>query len=150
MTGDGTTNGDNVFNINITAVNDEASVTSQAMTVNEDVATTFTNLKIVDEDGTLTDGSDNEDYNVSATVTVANGTLTLPNPGTVNVTDGGNGTSTITFNGTLKTVNAQLAGMTYQGTSNFNGSDALTVTITDTDNAGSNKTTRASVEVPIT
>ncbi len=51
----------------------------------------------------------------------------------------GNGTSTVTLSGSQSAINATLAdltGVTYQGTLNFNGSDVLTVTTNDLGNTG--------------
>ena len=57
--------------------------------------------------------------------------------GTLNVTTGGgatiggNGTATVTITGSAAQINAALAGLTYTGNPNFNGSDTLTVTTGD-------------------
>ena len=55
--------------------------------------------------------------------------------GTLNVTAGagvtGNGTATVTITGTATAINTALAGLTYTGNLDFNGSDTLTVTTSD-------------------
>ena len=64
------------------------------------------------------------------TLSVANGTLNLGSTGGITGLSG-NGTSAVTFTGTLAQVNAAIDGLTYRGTANFNGSDVITVKVTD-------------------
>ena len=73
--------------------------------------------------------ADVDSTELTTTLTVANGTLTATT-GTGAVI-GGNGTGTVTIAGTAAEINAALAGLTYQGNLNFNGSDALTVATSD-------------------
>jgi len=43
----------------------------------------------------------------------------------------------MTFTGTLTNINTAIASLTYQGTSNFNGADALNILVDDLGNTGS-------------
>ena len=88
-----------------------------AQSVNEDAALPIAGVSVADADsGALT-----------TTLTVTSGTL--------NVTAGagvtGNGTATVTITGTVAEINTALAGLSYTGNLDFNGSDTLTVTTDD-------------------
>jgi autotransporter-associated beta strand protein len=73
--------------------------------------------------------ADPEDANLTVTLQVSHGTLTL---GTVaGLTVGGNGTSSVSLSGSLAALNAALAGLLYRGTLNYSGPDTLTVTASD-------------------
>ncbi len=121
--------------ITVSAVNDGPTNTVPgAQTVNEDTALVISGISIADVDaGSAT---------VSVTLSVASGTLTVSSTAVGGVTSGaisGNGTSTVTLSGSQSAINATLAdltGVTYQGTLNFNGSDVLTVTTNDLGNTG--------------
>ncbi len=121
--------------LNVSAVNDAPTNTvPSATSVNEDAALVISGISIADVDaGTA---------NVSVTLTVASGTLTVSTNVVIGVTSGaigGNGSSTLTITGSQSAINATLAstsGVTYRGTLNFNGSDVLTVTTNDLGNSG--------------
>jgi len=66
---------------------------------------------------------------IQVNLTVTNGTLTVPTGGGAFV--GGNGTSAVALAGTLAEINAALAGLSYLGNLNFNGSDTLTIVSND-------------------
>jgi hypothetical protein len=73
--------------------------------------------------------ADPDDTNVTVTLQVSHGTLTL---GTVtSLTVSGNGTSSVSLSGSQATLNAALAGLIYQPLHNFSGQDTLTVTASD-------------------
>ncbi len=116
-------------NVTVTAVND-APVTSAtaAQTVSEDTTLMFSAansnlLSISDIDAGAT-GLE------TVTLTVTKGTINLGS--TVGITGlTGNGTATVSFTGTLAQVNAAIDGLTYQGNTNVNGSDTLTITVKD-------------------
>ncbi len=100
-----------------------------SQTVNEDTPLVISGISISDADaGTL---------NVAVTLSVANGTLNVGTNVGGGVTSGaisGNGSGSVTVTAPLAAINATLAdasGLTYQGSLNFNGSDALTVTTND-------------------
>jgi large repetitive protein len=68
---------------------------------------------------------------VTVTVGVINGTLTVTAGTGALTTATGSGSATVTLTGTVAEVNAALEGLTYAGTANFNGNDTVTVTIND-------------------
>lgn len=76
----------------------------------------------------------------TVTLSVAKGTLSLGSiAGLTGVT--GNGSGTVTFTGTIAQVNAAMSGLAYQGNANFNGSDLLTIKVTDNGKDNGNATT---------
>ena len=75
--------------------------------------------------------------NVTTTLSVAHGTLTVASAGGASVS--GSGTNSVTLTGSVAQINATLAAannVIYRGTSDFNGSDALTITTNDHGNTG--------------
>ncbi len=103
-------------------------------TVNEDTALVISGISISDVDaGTA---------NVSVTLSVATGTLTVSANAASGVTSGtisGNGGASVTIIASQAAINATLAsasGLVYQTPLNFNGSDALTITTNDLGNTG--------------
>ncbi len=73
---------------------------------------------------------------LTVTLTAAPGTVTLPSTMAVTVTGGMNGTSTITFTGTVANVNTALDGVAYYAGDNVNGTGTLTLTVNDGGNTG--------------
>lgn len=72
---------------------------------------------------------DPDDPNLTVTLQVSHGTLTL---GTANgLTVGGNRTSTVTLSGSQADLNAALAGLLYRGDLNYSGPDMLSVAVSD-------------------
>jgi hypothetical protein len=101
-------------------------------TINEDATLTFTG-------GTAISVNDPDvgAGNLTVTIGVLNGQLTLSQ--TTGLAFGvGDGTddTTMTFTGTQAAVNAALAGLLYETTTDFNGSDTLTITTNDNGNTG--------------
>ena len=118
------------FSVAVSPVNDAPVVTvpAAADTVNEDTPLTLSGVGVADVDvgtGLLT-----------MTVEAANGTITLLSTnGLSNII--GDGTSMLMFDGALADVNAVLgSGLQYQGASNFDGQDTVTVTANDLGNTG--------------
>jgi autotransporter-associated beta strand protein len=73
--------------------------------------------------------ADPEDANLTVTLGVSHGTLTL---GTVaGLTVGGNGTSSVSLSGSQAALNAALAGLLYLPDHNYSGPDALALTASD-------------------
>jgi Bacterial Ig domain len=141
----------NTFQFTLAAVNDAPSTAaSGAQTVLEDGTLTFagaTGITFSDVDaGTVGEQT--------VTLTVTNGKLTLgTTAGLAGLT--GNGTSTVSFAGTLAEINAAVAGLIYAPNANFNGADTLVITQTDDGldqgNATTNGVLSATVRnVPIT
>ena len=87
--------------------------------------------------------SDINDASLTITLAVAHGTLTLN--GTTGLTVSGNGTSTITFSGTLNNLNNALNGLDYHTTSTNttvgNVDDTLTITTSDGHTGGTDTDT---------
>jgi serralysin len=74
---------------------------------------------------------------MTTTLGVAHGTITIGAPGSVAIT--GNGTDTLTLNGTVDEINAALSplgNLHYHGAQDFFGSDTLTITTSDNGNSG--------------
>ncbi|WP_116964856.1 tandem-95 repeat protein, partial [Fastidiosibacter lacustris] len=90
-------------------------------TVNEDTALAINNISINDVDGNLS----------TARLQVTNGVLNVTLSGAAVVSLGANGSNDLTISGTQAEINATLASLSYQGNLNFNGSDTLTLTATD-------------------
>jgi len=116
--------------ITVNAVNDDpVNTVPAAQATNEDTDLVFSNgtgnpLAVADVDAGA--------GNITTTLTVTNGTLTVVAGG--GVTD--NGTSSVTIIGTVAEVNAALATVTYTPTANFNGPATLTMTTNDGGNSG--------------
>ncbi|MFA6064129.1 MAG: hypothetical protein WC736_16185, partial [Gallionella sp.] len=118
---------DNAGNVTTTADGILVTVDSQApthtvvasQTVVEDVPFSFTSLSV---DGLL-------DSSHTVVISVAHGTLIDATGMSV-----GQGTSSLTLSGTTVAINAALNGLIYQGVTNYNGAD--TMSIVSTDNAG--------------
>ncbi|MFK7966563.1 MAG: LamG-like jellyroll fold domain-containing protein, partial [Burkholderiaceae bacterium] len=112
--------------VNLIDVDEPAFLTVPiAQSVDEDTPLTFdsgTNAIVVES------GSNN-DPTVSVTLSVTNGTLTLPMTAGISFLNGtSNGDATLAISGTESAINTALDGMAYQGTQDYNGSDTLTVT----------------------
>ena len=117
-TGDGTAQDIDTVAITVNPVADApVNTVPGAQSVNEDATLPIAGVSVADPDvGTLT-----------TTLTVTSGTLSVTaGPGV-----SGNGTATVTITGTAAQINAALAGLSYTGNLNFNGSDTLTVTTGD-------------------
>ena len=99
-------------------------------TVAEDSDLAITGLSISDTDA----GSAN---NITTTLSVAHGTLTVSSAGGAAVS--GSGTGSVTLTGSIAEINTTLAAVNnvvYRGVADFNGSDALTITTNDQGNTG--------------
>jgi VCBS repeat-containing protein len=133
--------------IAVNAVNDApVNTVSGPQSVKED-----TNLSFSNANNNLISVSDVDASFVQVSLQVLNGTLTLS--GTSGLTFSvGDGTSDqiMTFTATQTAANTALAGMTYRGTLNFNGSDTLSVTTSDLGGTGSGGTLTDSDSVAIT
>lgn len=123
--------------INASSDNDPPEVTvPAAQTVAEDTTLAFTGARQISI-------SDPDDFGstMRAELRVTNGTLSVTN--TSGVT--GNNSATLVIEGTEAHINAVLAGLSYRGMLNFNGSDSLEVKVFDNGNTG---TRPGSVTVP--
>ncbi|MBS0473503.1 MAG: tandem-95 repeat protein [Proteobacteria bacterium] len=105
---------------------------------NEDTAYVFsaaghTAIKVSDS-GSATD---------TLHLTVAQGSLTLGDASGITIVAGADGSADLTISGTSAALNTALDGLTYLPDANYNGSDTLTVTVTDDLSGASSSTTRA-------
>ncbi len=125
----------------LTTLNTSANV---ALTVNAVGAPTFTgpSTATVSENGSLVFSTGNANlisladngagFNAdSMTLSVNHGTLTLSTTNGLIFTAGSNGSASFTVKGTVSNLDAALAGMTYQPTTNYAGSDTLALSVTD-------------------
>ncbi|ABK43663.1 putative outer membrane adhesin like protein [Magnetococcus marinus MC-1] len=128
------------FTLQVAAANDAPTLSlPNTVTTAEDSPVSITGIAVADVDG----------GNVTVTVQVENGALTL-NP-LAGVTVSGSGSDTITVVGTTTNVNTVLAGLRYQGESYYNGADTLTVSVNDGANGGGEAlTVNGSVTINIT
>jgi len=137
--GDGGTSNTSTATINVTAVNDAPinTLQSAAESVDEDTALTFSsgNSNLI----SISDVDIAGDAQV--TLGVGNGTLTLSGTAGLSFTTGdGTSDTDMVFTGTVAAINTALSGMTYTGTSNWNGSETLTITTSDQGGTGSGGT----------
>ncbi|MCP4989484.1 MAG: hypothetical protein GY928_26545, partial [Colwellia sp.] len=110
--------------ITVSAVNDEPVNTVPATaSVAEDTALAMSGanlISVTDVDGNL----------ASTQLTVGNGTLSVSLSGAATISAGANASSTLTISGSEADINATLASLSYQGNSDFNGTDTLTTVST--------------------
>ncbi|NJN85326.1 MAG: DUF4347 domain-containing protein [Leptolyngbyaceae cyanobacterium SL_7_1] len=100
-----------------------ADTATQTRSIAEDSPLTITGLSIGDPDTGETQ---------AVTLSVAQGVLTLASiSGLTGLT--GNGTSSLSFSGSVASVNAALNGMSYSPATNFSGDESLVVTVNDGD-----------------
>ncbi|HAZ43403.1 MAG TPA: hypothetical protein DCZ55_02685, partial [Cyanobacteria bacterium UBA11371] len=104
------------------------NLTTGSNTTNEDTSLVFSSAN-----NNQISVSDVDSAAVTVNLSITNGTLSFN--GLVGT---GNGTSNLSYTGTLADVNAALNGLTYAPTANFNGNSVLTITsndgtLTDTD-----------------
>jgi VCBS repeat-containing protein len=106
--------------LDITPVNDApVNAVPVSQTVASNTATAISGVSIADVDST----------NVTTTLSVSNGKLTVGTGGGVTVSN--NGTNAVTISGTLAQVNAALAALSYLGNANYSGADTSTVVTSD-------------------
>jgi CSLREA domain-containing protein len=109
-----------VFVIGVTDVNEAPTlVVPAAQTAYEDVDLAITGLTVGDPD------SDD----LTVTLTVTRGKLTLGTTAGLAVV--GNGASTVTLSGSIVDLNAALANLVYRGNPNDSGADTLNITVSD-------------------
>ncbi len=106
--------------------------------VNEDQALTFAG-------GNAVSVADADDTSLSVKLSVGHGAVTLSSLSGLTVTAGSNNSASITVSGSIASINAALNGLKYQGATNFNGSDTLTVASTDS----STVTTSSTVAITV-
>jgi hypothetical protein len=117
-----------------TSNDNDAPVISRPVTVNvnEDTPLTFTGGNLI----AIADPDAFNSTNNTVTLSVTHGTITLTDASLI--TGGANNSPSITLTGSLTALNTALAGLSYQGNSNFNGNDTLTIVTNDQGNTGLN------------
>ena len=122
------------FTINVTAVNDPPVNTFPVGTIRavKNVPYVFSNSEF---NAISVSDIDANGATEQVTLTAANGTLTLS--GLTNLTGSGNGTSSLTYTGTLADLNNALDGLTFAPTSTFTGATSIQITTNDLGNTGS-------------
>ena len=130
--------------VTVTAVNDAPTFSAPAsFAVNEDTQFTFTGGNAI----TVSDVDVNSGT-MTLTLSALHGTLTLTTGGGGTFTN--NGTSSVTFAGTLTQVNAALANSKYQGNQDYNGSDTISLNINDQGNTGTGGALQANASITVT
>ncbi|MCA9196849.1 MAG: tandem-95 repeat protein [Planctomycetales bacterium] len=110
------------FNWMVTNVNDAPVVTvPSTQNVNEDVAIAIGGLSVADDDGNL----------ATVQLTANNGVLNVSLQGGASISAGANGSSLLTVSGLQADINSTLATLGYQGNTNWNGTDTISVLATD-------------------
>ena len=121
----GATDSDSVA-ITVSSVNDgPVNTVPGAQTVNEDTSLSIAGISVNDVDANLS----------TTQLTVTNGVLNVSLAGGASISAGANGSSTLTLSGTQAQINAALASLSYQGNTDFNGAETLTVLSTDANGA---------------
>ena len=120
----------NTITFNVTAVNDAPALTVPgAQSVPANANLTVTGLSIADVD--IAAG------NVTATLSVSHGAVTLAQTAGLTFTSGdGTADASMVFSGTLANVNAALSSVSYRGTTDYAGTDTLSLSVSDNGNTG--------------
>lgn len=87
---------------------------------------------------------------IEVRLSVRNGTVLLPSTTGLNVSSGANGSSSVTFTGTVADFTAAFASLVYTPNRFFNGTDGLTVVVNDRGNFGSGGSSVITTSIPIT
>ena len=137
MVNDGKTDAEevNTFTFNVDAVNDAPENTVPvAQTIDEDETLEFSstegNAIIISDDA----GSDDD---LVVTLIVGEGILTVASGSEAVVSNTGNSSAIVELTGTLTEINTALNGLTYQGNTDANGAETLTIITKDQGNSGS-------------
>jgi T5SS/PEP-CTERM-associated repeat protein/VCBS repeat-containing protein len=139
---DGSTNS-GVFTIGVTNVNEAPVLTAPAsQTTDEDAPVAIGGLSVADVDV----GSGN----MSVTLTVSHGSLTLASVAGLDFTAGANGDNSLTIQGSAADLNAALSSLSYTPDADYNGADALNITTSDLGNTGTGGPQTDSKSVAIT
>ena len=115
-----------VETIVVTAFNDSPILTDPgAQAVNEDTDLGILGISVADVD------VDDAPGELSVSLAAGNGTVTLASTVGLTFTLGGDGQASMTFTGSLASVNTALGTVTYRGNADYHGADALTVNVSD-------------------
>jgi VCBS repeat-containing protein len=130
--------------INVAAVNDAPviDVTTDSVSLNEDSSLVFSVDSVSDVDDSV----------LSVNVAVTNGQLDLLNTDGLTFSDADGEDGTLSFSGSAEDIEAALNSLQYSPDENFNGTDALQISVTDgeaTDNATININVDAVNDAPV-
>lgn len=131
--------------LHITPENDAPinTVPNSPLSVNEDTPLLINSLRISDVDANEGTG------NMRVTLSAQSGTISIVNSSGVSVI--GDGSASITIEGSLDAINAALTqGINYQGDLDFNGLDTITMTTNDNGNTGDPGPLSDTDTIPIT
>jgi ELWxxDGT repeat protein/VCBS repeat-containing protein len=111
--------------LTVAGVNDAPMITAPALqTLSEDVASPINGISIVDSDAGLNP--------LTVSLSVVYGALTLGSTAGLTLTTGtGTLNKNLVFSGSQGAINTALAGLTYLSDRNYNGSDLLTLNVSD-------------------
>ena len=140
----GSLSGSSSLTLEVTAVNDAPTITVPGtQTVAEESTLTISGVSFGDVDAAS--------GNVTVTLAVAHGTLTLGGDTSgISVTAGSDGSAAMTLSGTLAAVNAAVASLGYAPDVNFSGADSLQLGIDDGGNSGTGTALNASTSLSLT
>ncbi|MGV6818578.1 MAG: DUF4347 domain-containing protein [Thiotrichales bacterium] len=123
--------------ISVTPVNDAPQISlPPAQSVNEDQPLGISGISI----------SDIDDNTAQLQLTAASGKITVTPVGSALITSGGNHSADLTLSGSIADINATLNSLHYQGNPNFNGTDTLTISMTDSEGL----TTESALAITVT
>ncbi|MBS1154380.1 MAG: type 1 secretion target protein, partial [Proteobacteria bacterium] len=126
---DGVNTDTSTLTISVTSIEDSPTITMPtSLTALEDTGKTISGISVADVDSS----------NLTTTISVQHGSLSVSAGSGALIT--GNSTGAVTLVGTAAQINAALAGLSYTGSSNYSGSDTLTVTSSDGSTAVTTKT----------
>ncbi|MBW4422621.1 MAG: SBBP repeat-containing protein [Myxacorys californica WJT36-NPBG1] len=146
--GDGGTSTPANKTITVASVNDAPTVTAPtAIAITEDTPLVFSTLN--NNAITISD-VDAGSNPVQISLTATNGAVTLSSTtGLIGLT--GNGSSNLSFSGTLTDINAALQGLTFAPTANFYGSGAIAINVNDQGHtSGTAQSGNGSINITIT
>ncbi|HET7775762.1 MAG TPA: type I secretion C-terminal target domain-containing protein, partial [Azospira sp.] len=147
QTGDSLASDSDTVNLTVNGVNDGPLLAvPAAQTVNQNAALSLGGIGVSDVDDA--DNGVSGDLLVQVSLSVGHGSLALASAtGLSGDLSGSDGTLQIT--GTLNNVNAALTGLSYQGSLNYSGSDALAISASDLGHDGSGGALTSSGSVSI-
>ncbi|MBT5945357.1 MAG: choice-of-anchor C family protein, partial [Rhodospirillaceae bacterium] len=123
---------------------DNVRLTRDGLVLDEDGALDITGLSVADVDAAEGSGA------VQATLSVDHGVITLAQLTGLTIDAGADGTSSVTVTGQLGDVNAAIASIAYDPDAEYNGADAVTLTVDDLGNTGSGGAQTDSQAIDIT
>ena len=137
--------------VNVIAINDAPEIALPGnQIVNEDTPITFSSANGIGITTSDVDAPETDPGKVQLTLAVTNGTLTLATLQNLTVDAGADGSSTVTLTGTTTDLNAGLEGLLYTPSVDYNGSDALTLTLSDKGLTGAGGELQATGQISIT